>query len=34
LVLAANGCVLLYLLHILTVLEKMRRDAEALHGVR
>jgi hypothetical protein len=33
-VLAANGCVLLYLLHILTVLEKMRRDAEALHGVR
>jgi len=33
-VLAANGCVLLYLLYILTLLEKMRRDAEALQGVR
>ena len=31
-ILAANGCVLLYLLHILTVLEKMQRDTDVSCG--
>jgi len=31
-ILAANGCVLLYLLHIFTVLEKMQNDAGGAAG--